>query len=211
MTKNENEDDFLAEELEQDKRVDTQAQELADTTFEGQEEDEDIILILKRHPIVLYKLIIILAVGLVLVITSFAIFGASLYSSLVTLIYLVFGGYHLFKDLYTRSSSSYIITTNRVISVDQNGLFHRVVSEAPINIIMNVSYETKGAYQTLFNYGQVNILTSGKGEPDVIFKDVPHPYSVQQKITSLMLGDSGKSEEPQPKAKIEPNKTNVLR
>lgn len=197
---------------EDNNSLDDRVKDLADRTFEGQEQDEDIVLLLKKHPIVLYKIVVILALGLVLVVTSFAIFGASLYSSIATLSYSVLGGYYFFKGLYIRSSSSYIITTNRVISVDQDGFFHRIVSEAPINIIKNVSYETKGAYQTLFNYGRVNILTSGKDEPDVIFLDVPQPYSIQQKITSLMLDNLRvNNAREENKDVVKPNNLNVLR
>jgi hypothetical protein len=199
-----NKKDFLNEELSEVTTIDQ-------PSFEGQDPNEDVVLVLKKHPVILVKTTIVLAIGLVLVITCFDIFGASLYSSLAAIIYIILGGYYGLRNWHLRNNSTYIVTSNRVISVNQEGLFHRVVSQAPINIIKNVSYETNGPTQTLLKFGTVNILTSGTDKPDVTFADVPHPYEVQQRITLLMMNEPSRDLSTRPLAEIKKNNPNVLR
>jgi hypothetical protein len=174
-------------------------------SFDGLGPDEDVILVLQKHAMILLKPGLIISVGAILVVASFAVFGASLYSSLAALIYIILAGYYGLSCWHLWQRSKYIVTTNRVISINQGGLFHKVISEVPINIIKNVSYETKGIGQTLLDYGTVNILTSGKEEPDVVFPDIGHPYEVQQRITEMMLKLS------HPTNQVRPTSENVLR
>ena len=151
--------------------------------FDGQQPSEEIILNLKRHPMTMYKTGLELVGGALLVVIAYSIFGISAYSTGALVIYLLIGGYKGLMTWYKWWGSHYILTTERVISIDQEGIFHRIVQESPLDKLQNVSYEIKGAYQTFLNYGSVKILTAGQSEADILFKFVPHPYDVQQEMT----------------------------
>ena len=58
-----------------------------------------------------------------------------------------------------------------------------MVSEADLNNIQDTTYEIKGLWQTVFNYGQVNILTASSGD-NIDFEDVAHPQTVQDMISA---------------------------
>lgn len=156
---------------------------LSDYGFQGQKAQEEILLHLQQHPMTMYKLGLALVGAALIVVATFALAGASVYSSIPLGIYVVIGGYYAFRAWYLWHGSHYILTTERVISVDQKGFFHRAVSEAPLDKIQNVSYEIEGPYQTFLDYGMVRILTAGQKDADVEFRFVHHPYDVQQEIT----------------------------
>ena len=153
-------------------------------SFEGQKDQEEIILVAKRHPMTLYYTGLKVVGGALVLIAIVTIFGLIIYTSLAFLVYLVTIGYHAFKDWYLWWSSHYLLTTERVIGIEQRGFFHRTVSEATLDTIMNVGFEIKGPYETFLDYGTIQVITTGKGEPDVEFVCVPHPYKIQQEITS---------------------------
>ena len=156
-----------------------------DYIFEGQKPSEEVWLHLKRHPMTMYRLGLGL-VGFALLVTAvLVIFGASAFSSIGLSAYILIGGYYAFKAWFIWHNCHYILTTERVIAVDQKGFFHRGVSEAPLDKIQNVAYEVEGPYQTFLDFGTVRILTAGQKEADVEFLFIAHPYDVQQEITDL--------------------------
>jgi len=54
-----------------------------------------------------------------------------------------------------------IMTTLRLVDVDQRGLFTRIVSETPLTSIQDVSWIRKGVLETLFRMGAVRVQTTG--------------------------------------------------
>jgi len=67
-------------------------------------------------------------------------------------------GARLYMEYYW---NSFIITTRRVIDVDQRGFFHRTVSEAPYEKVQDVSFTIEGVLGTLFKYGTIVLQTAG--------------------------------------------------
>lgn len=156
-----------------------------DYKFEGQKPSEEVWLHLKRHPMTMYRLGLGLVGFALLTVAILVVFAASAASSISISLYFIIGGYYAFKAWFLWHNSHYILTTERVIAVDQKGFFHRGVSEAPLDKIQNVAYEVKGPYQTFLDFGTVRILTAGQKEADVEFLSIAHPYDVQQEITDL--------------------------
>lgn len=58
----------------------------------------------------------------------------------------------------------WIITTERIIDIEQHGLFHREVSEIAVDRVQNVTVETPGFIATALGFGNVKIQTAGEGE-----------------------------------------------
>jgi len=79
----------------------------------------------------------------------------------------------------------FIMTDERVIDVDFNDLFHRVISEAKTDKIQDVNSVMSGAFQTFFNYGSVFIQTAGE-LPEFVFENVPNPDLVAKYIGQLI-------------------------
>ena len=57
--------------------------------------------------------------------------------------------------------NAFVITTRRVIDIDQKGFFHRTVSEAPYDKVQDVSFSISGVIGTLLRYGTLIVQTAG--------------------------------------------------
>lgn len=107
---------------------------------------------------------------------SLMIIGGASYALFILAI-LLFG----FVDYYLDVD---IITDRRVVDIEQDGLFHRKISELGLDEIQDVSAKVDGPFATIFHYGDVLIQTAGT-LPNFIFASIPHPYRVSKEIMDL--------------------------
>lgn len=77
----------------------------------------------------------------------------------------------------------FIISDQRVIDVQQAGIFKRSVAEGQMSRIQDVTYNINGFFATLFNYGQVIVRTASSSE--IKMDDIPDPEEVQEIIVEL--------------------------
>lgn len=156
-------------------------------------QNEKIILVRRRHWFkllesvggLIFGLLIVLAVPFFIAIAYGDIFrnftneiflGAGLMAQLfLVALFLVIIDYHL--DVW-------IITNERLVFIELKGLFNRKVSSVHFRNVQDVSVEVKGVLPTLLNYGNLQVQTAGEFN-EFIFKDVPHPYELKDKILSL--------------------------
>jgi len=115
--------------------------------------------------------------------------GVSLFSFLLIL-GVVFGLRTLFIWYY----NAFVITKQRIIDIDQRGFFERVVSEAPLEKIQDVSYRIKGIFQTLLRYGSVRVQTAG-ATAELELHNIKDPEKIQELIANLSRLDIKKSGE----------------
>jgi membrane protein YdbS with pleckstrin-like domain len=80
----------------------------------------------------------------------------------------------------------WIITNNRIIDVEQKGLFTREVSILHLEKIQDITYSTEGPMQTFFDYGNIEVQTAGFSGTFPI-NGVPNPSKVQTKINEAIL------------------------
>lgn len=78
--------------------------------------------------------------------------------------------------------NAFVITTRRVIDIDQKGFFHRGVSEAPYEKVQDVSFSVSGIYGTLLRYGTIVIQTAG-AQINLELPRVRNPKVVHHLIT----------------------------
>lgn len=90
-----------------------------------------------------------------------------------------------FTDYYL---DTWIVTTERIINIEQQGLFSRIVSELHLNQVQDVTAETHGVLETVLTYGDVYIQTAGTRER-FNFKNVDNPELVKRSITRLVEED----------------------
>lgn len=98
---------------------------------------------------------------------------------------LVLGIFLFVRTLYVYSLNAFILTDQRVIDVDQRGLFHRMVSECLYRNVQDVSIRVSGIGQTLFHFGSIVIQTSG-ASPNVELDGVKSPERVQEAVSRLI-------------------------
>jgi uncharacterized membrane protein YdbT with pleckstrin-like domain len=78
----------------------------------------------------------------------------------------------------------WVITSERVINIEQKGLFIRCLSELKLDRIQDVTVEVTGIFATILNFGDVFIQTAGEKER-FVFRQVPDPYAIKDMIMSL--------------------------
>lgn len=158
-------------------------------------EGEELVLVLRRHPIIIaVKLLFWATVAVMpLVFYAFArdvipfIFENQYSYPIVVLftsvyyMYIWLFTFHSFIDYYL---DVWIVTNHRIINIEQDGLFSRTVSEQELYRLQDITAEVKGVLPTLLDFGTVYIQTAAE-EPRFVFKQIPNPNACAKKITTL--------------------------
>lgn len=162
--------------------------------FSGEEDNEEIIILLRAHIITnLPWILISLALALVLVIILPLLGSAGLPLGIgsgiffTLLWYLGIFTYAFINFLYWYFNV-YIVTNERIIDVDWYSVIYRKVSSAQISHIEDVTASQGGVFAGVFDYGNVGIQTAAE-ERNFEFTAVPHPQLVAKKIGELMQAE----------------------
>ena len=156
---------------------------MADFTFDGQRANEEIILYRHQHPWVLAKIGFIDVALALIVLVFFLIVGASTLSIIVLIMALVVGLSYTFNNLYLFKNVFFVLTDQRIININQSSIFGRKVQETELVNIYNISYSTKGIMKSFLNFGEVELTTQGDVNDRIIFKNIPVPHEVFEKIS----------------------------
>ncbi len=76
---------------------------------------------------------------------------------------------------------NWIITTRRVIAIDQQGFFRRRVASFRLERLQNVTIDVHGIIATLLNFGNITAETAGNTEAFII-RGIPDPRGVKALI-----------------------------
>jgi len=102
------------------------------------------------------------------------------FQSLILLILWLYG-FLIWVDYYL---DVWIVTSQRVINIEQRGLFARHVSELKFTQLQDVSTEVEGFIPTLLNYGDIHAQTAAE-ETRFTFRHVPNPYRIKATLMEL--------------------------
>lgn len=75
----------------------------------------------------------------------------------------------------------WIITTERIIDIEQHNLFSRTISEFPMSRVQDVSIDVHGVIETFLKFGDLKVQTAGSHEGFVI-NDAPDLYRAKDAI-----------------------------
>lgn len=166
----------------------------ARSSFEGQDSDEEILLLLRAHPITNLAWIIpaVLLFLLPFFVPQVALFlGLDIFRlpdpylvAFLTLNYLlvlviVFEG---FLNWYFNVN---IITDRRVIDIDFHSLLFKNIDLAPLRNIEETDSSLGGLFGTFFNFGHVSIQTAG-ATVAITMRNIPNPPQVADFILDLV-------------------------
>jgi uncharacterized membrane protein YdbT with pleckstrin-like domain len=164
--------------------------------FPTQRPDEHVVMLLRRHWSILFRNIMHSVLMLLIPIILFSILfftttfevtpGTPLYVLIVEAIslYYLFAFLSYFHHFIDYHLDIWVVTDQRIVSVEQEGLFNRIVSELNITRVQDVTSESKGKIQTFLHYGQVHIQTAGE-QQRFVFEEVPNPSEVARVILEL--------------------------
>ncbi len=160
--------------------------------FDDQQSYEQVMLILRRHYLILLGILLrflflgILPIVGYIFLKRFLLFSdvtATILKFLISIYYLffVYGLFYMFADYLL---DVWMVTDHRILDIKQDGLFRRDVAETRLSNIQDIKVTTMGYLQTFFDFGNVVIQTAGT-EPEFEFQQVPHPTRVKDIILKL--------------------------
>ncbi len=87
----------------------------------------------------------------------------------------------IIKTLYIWRRNLLVVTTLRIIDVNQKSIFNRTISEVGYDMMQNVTYEVDGVLATILNYGNLIFETIGS-DTAYVFKRVKNPVRIQNVV-----------------------------
>lgn len=167
---------------------------------------EKIVYLLRRHPLVLARGLFVFVILAALPFVAYYFFAPTLpfYLNdsalkiviiLGTSIYALSVWLFLFSAFLDYYLDLWIVTNDRIMNVEQHGLFGRTVSELDLSNIQDVTSEIKGIFATIFNYGNVHIQTAAE-EKRFVFEQVPNPHEIRKTILDLVAEDKRRQSAP---------------
>jgi uncharacterized membrane protein YdbT with pleckstrin-like domain len=163
---------------------------------------EKVVYFLRRHWLIFAGNLLLISVVAVIPLGAFFVLN-NVWPSLLLgpisrpLIILLTSAYYLviwlffittFIDYYL---DAWIVTNDRILNVEQHGLFSRTVSELDLARIQDVTSEVHGVLPSIFKYGFVYIQTAGEKER-FVFEQVPKPHEIRKHILELVEKDQRK-------------------
>ncbi len=161
--------------------------------FETQESDEEVVLFLRQHlvmlaPTALLGIVMLLAPPVLLPFffrfleLPFVVPGTYVVVGTVLWYVMTFGVVlaqflHWFFNIY-------VVTNERLVDIDFVNLLYKEFSEARLEKIQDVSFTSRGLLAATFNFGNVKVQTAGE-QPNFTFDAVPDPDEVVRTISEL--------------------------
>ncbi len=160
-------------------------------SFEGEEDGENVILLLRRHPFVILIRLAFSALLLLVPIAASAVFAESIISHhLISLFLFLAAVWYLllwqiiFYALTMYTLDVWIVTDRRIIDSKQHGFFNRTISELHLSRVQDVSVNTTGVIQTFLHFGNLQVQTAGT-EEKFDFLQIPNPEKVKDQIMRI--------------------------
>lgn len=158
---------------------------MAELTFEGQREDEKVVLVFRRHISTakggLFWLIIIMGLGYLPMImwpgqqVMFWIFFGATILGVLGFIYSLMLWYF----------SLYIVTDQRIRQVVQKGLFRKTVVDLGLDKVASVSMNVPGILAGIGNYGTIIVQTAVGDLVISKVKNVKKVYDAIQNVFAM--------------------------
>lgn len=167
-----------------------------DVHFENQQENEKILLFLRRHFITNISWIfiaIILTLIPVLIPFLFPLLNLNISFVPTGLITISFLFYYLAIFSYALVSfmtwfyNIFIVTEQRVVDIDYSNTVIHNVAETKMSHIQDVNYTQVGFISSIFNYGNVFVQTAGS-EVNFEAMSAPNPREATKIIANLIGG-----------------------
>ena len=155
-------------------------------TFPGQRPNEKILAVIRKHPIVYLRILIIFLLVSVMPIVIFINIWLSYYpfatyhtsgiiAGLFSCIYILYGLLLVCIAWINEEFDIFIITNERLIDITQITLLRRNVSSTPLEQIQDTTSNVHGFLPTLVNYGNLTVQTAAGDASDFFIDHVSDP------------------------------------
>lgn len=159
--------------------------------FPDQFDDEDVLYVFRKHPIVMRAGLIWGSLGLLVgpLYTLILTYVHADNPPSLTFFYLSFlvsialAGLLFFPAWMSWYYSVFIVTNQRFIQITQKGFFHRSVVDMGLGQIQMVNYEISGLQETLLGFGTIMMQTF---VGDLVIHYLHHPQHIQKRILEIL-------------------------
>lgn len=156
---------------------------MAEKYFEDQFDDEEVLLVFRKHPVVMRRGLIVAMLMLLLgTVPSLLTQTYSAYFIGVG-VGAVLGALVMLPSWIGWYFSLFIITDQRLIQITQKGLFNRSVIDMRLNQIQMVNYQIAGLQETLLGFGTIMMQTF---VGDLVIHEIHHPATIQKKLLDIL-------------------------
>lgn len=166
-----------------------------DCRFEGQDDDEKIILLLRAHPIttlywIIPAIIVFLIPFFVSDIAAFLSLDMSFLPETYTMVFLLINYLLVLVIIFEGFLGWYfnvnILTDKKLIDIDFYSILRKHIDHALLRDAQEASAKVGGVAQMIFNYGDVIVQTAAS-EEGIDFRSVPKPDRVADIIMDQAL------------------------
>jgi len=156
---------------------------MAEKYFEDQFDDEEVLLVFRKHPVVMRKGLILSM--LVLLLGSVpSLFNPTYQTYFIGMgVALVASALVMLPSWISWYFSVFIVTNQRLIQITQKGLFNRSVIDMRLSQIQMVNYQIAGLQETLLCFGTIMMQTY---VGDLVIHEIHHPAKIQKKLLEIL-------------------------
>lgn len=162
--------------------------------FQGQHENEQVLRVIHRHWFNICIHLTFVFIFAFIIITSLSILPAIfpdiidarsskffLFTQNTLFLFLWLYGFLVWIDYYF---DVWIVTNERIVNIEQKGLFNRHISELRFSRVQDVTSSVGGLIPTMLNFGDVYVQTASE-EDHFTFRQVGDPFAVKDEVMRL--------------------------
>lgn len=161
--------------------------------FPGKQPDEKVLMVIRKHPIVYIRCILVFLVAVILPLTIFLIVWSDSFplaqggtvavlGYLGASLYFLYGLALLVVSFLDDQFDLFVLTDHRLLDITQVSLLKRTVSTTPLNQIQDTTSNISGILGTLLNYGTVDVQTAAGLASNFTIDNVPDPAIIARTI-----------------------------
>lgn len=158
--------------------------------FETQEDQEEVIILLRRHWVTQIKWLIMAGLGMLVPIIFIWVpilnFLPENFRFMVIVMWYLLIIAYIYEGFITWFYHVFIVTDERIIDINFYNLIYKEVSSAKIDNIEDVTYRQGGVLRAMLNYGDVVIQTAAEKQ-EFIIDCAPKPNHLAKILNELKL------------------------
>lgn len=157
--------------------------------FESKQEDEEVVLVVRKHLITqlnwIINSVLLLVIGVILSVVVFPQFMPANLNFVFLVFIIIFTFSYFWLNFLFWYFTVGIVTTRRVLDLDFLSILYKEFAATTIDHISDIATKIGGFAGSVFNYGDVMVKTEGV-EQNIEFDDVPMPAEIVEIINHLM-------------------------
>ncbi len=159
-----------------------------DVSFDTQAADEQVILVLRAHPVTQISWIFnTFLFSVVLILVQFVLPDILALRQIIFFNFfaVVFILSYIWINFLNWFFNVGIVTDKRIVDIDFYSIIYKELTKAELDKVEDVTARSGGYFESFFNYGDILVQTAGTQE-NIEFINIPNPSGVIEVINGLL-------------------------